>query len=102
MSKAERMLSYSLLSLITSKRVAWGANLTFTTPWGDGLEYETDVASEEPEPEDNSEDKDSSVSSTTAGRRRKKEKGTVNEDGAWCWREGCEGALGWQDAEMHG
>lgn len=58
-SKAERLLSYSLLSLITS------------TPWLStpltGISEDEDDAS----PQRN---------------------GLLNGDGAWCWREGCQGA----------
>lgn len=60
MSKAERLLSYSLLSLVTAKPLAQAP----TT----GL----------------SEDDDEEPNATTHGH--------VNEDGAWCWREGCESA----------
>lgn len=59
MSKAERLLSYSLLSLVTSKPLASAP----TT----GIEEE---------------DEDSG-----------KTKGLMNQDGAWCWRDECEGAL---------
>ncbi len=94
MSKAERMLSYSLLSLIMSKRVAWGPNLPFMMPNGGSLEYDADAASEsfEAEPEDNIEDKDQLLSPAAAA-RRKWVKGVINEDVAWCWREGCDGAF---------
>ena len=61
MSKAERLLSYSLLSLITSKP------LTSTL---------TPINEEEEHP-----------SSYHNG----KAKGLVNSYGAWCWREGCVG-----------
>jgi sorting nexin-9/18/33 len=57
MSKAERLLSYSLLSLITSKQLS-SASATGVT------EEEDDYG---------------------------RSKGLMNEDGAWCWREGCEG-----------
>ena len=57
MSKADRLLSYSLLSLITSKPLA-------SVPTA-GV---------------NEEDELHSV----------KRKGLLNEEGAWCWREGCE------------
>ncbi|KAJ6495280.1 hypothetical protein C8R45DRAFT_866476 [Mycena sanguinolenta] len=60
MSKAERLLSYSLLSLITSKPLA-SAQVT--------------GASEEEED------------------YNAKGKGLLNEDGAWCWREGCQDCL---------
>lgn len=60
MSKAQRLLSYSLLSLITSKPLA-------SAP--------TTGISEEDEEESS------------------KAKGHINEDGAWCWREGCEECL---------
>lgn len=56
MSKAERLLSYSLLSLITSKPLA-SAPTTGTVE------------------EDN--------------HYNAKDAGLMNEDGAWCWREGC-------------
>lgn len=62
MSKAERLLSYSLLSLITSKPLATAST--------NGI---SDVYEEH-----NISDKG---------------KGTMNVDGAWCWREGCEGQL---------
>ena len=58
MFKAQRLLSYSLLSLITSKPLA-------SAP--------TTGISEEDEEDDS------------------KPKGHMNADGAWCWREGCEG-----------
>ncbi|KAF7325862.1 SH3 and PX-domain-containing 3 [Mycena kentingensis (nom. inval.)] len=60
MSKAERLLSYSLLSLITSQPLA-SAPVT-----GASLEEEEYNA---------------------------KGKGLMNEDGAWCWREGCSDCL---------
>ncbi|EJF59294.1 hypothetical protein BD309DRAFT_1031315 [Dichomitus squalens] len=61
MSKAERLLSYSLLSMITAKPLASAP----TT----GL----------------SEDEEGEQNAATHGH--------VNEDGAWCWREGCESCL---------
>ena len=61
MSKAERLLSYSLLSLITSKPLT-----STTTP-----------TSEEDEHSSNN--------------HNGKTKGLVNSYGAWCWREGCVG-----------
>ncbi|TFK49029.1 PX-domain-containing protein [Heliocybe sulcata] len=60
MSKAERLLSYSLLSLITSKPLA-------SAP--------TTGISEEEE-EDNPQ-----------------RKGLLNDDNAWCWRDGCQECL---------
>ena len=60
MSQAQRLLGYSLLSLITSKPLA-------QSPLA-GI----------PEEEEN---KDSKL------------KGRMNEEGAWCWREGCAGKL---------
>ena len=61
MSKSERLLSYSILSMITAKSLA-------SAP--------TTGLSEEEEEEDEEEN--------TATR------GHMNEQGAWCWREGCE------------
>ena len=60
MSRAERLLSYSLLALITAKPLA-SASTT-------ALEEEDEI----PPLTD-------------------KGKGTMNSDGAWCWREGCTG-----------
>ncbi|KAF8068907.1 hypothetical protein FPV67DRAFT_1490194 [Lyophyllum atratum] len=60
MSKAERLLAYSLLSLITSKPLA-SAPMTGVTE------------------EDNLYDV--------------KSKGLLNDEGAWCWREGCQECL---------
>ncbi|KAF7316396.1 SH3 and PX-domain-containing 3 [Mycena indigotica] len=60
MSKAERLLSYSLLSLITSQTLA-SAPVT-----GASVEEEE---------------------------YNVKGKGLLNEDGAWCWREGCSDCL---------
>ncbi|THH21169.1 hypothetical protein EW146_g355 [Bondarzewia mesenterica] len=71
MSKAEHLLSYSLLSLITSKRLA-----PASSPEYDDDAYESDRDSE-------IEDK----------RQDGKKKGLLNEEGAWCWREGCEDCL---------
>ncbi|KAI0035450.1 hypothetical protein K488DRAFT_43230 [Vararia minispora EC-137] len=69
MSKADRMLSYSLLSLVTGKLVASVHD-----------EYDED----EEETEDPAE---------AARRKLKKGKGVLNEEGAWCWREGCKQCL---------
>jgi len=60
MSKAERLLSFSLLSLITS------------TPLNSAPATGTRV-----------EDEDIGAQA----------KGLVNSDGAWCWREGCDGKV---------
>ncbi|KAF8649596.1 hypothetical protein AX16_005687 [Volvariella volvacea WC 439] len=64
MSKAERLLSYSLLSLITSK--------LFTSAPLTGIREED----EEGEQID------------------RKSKGLMNDDGAWCWRDDCKSCLG--------
>lgn len=60
MSNAERLLSYTLQSLITSKSLASAP----TT----GLSDDDDEEQEH--------------SNTTQGH--------LNEDGAWCWRENCD------------
>ena len=67
MSKAERLLSYSLLSMITAKPLA---------------QAPTTGLSEEEEEEEGQ-------NAATHGH--------VNEDGAWCWREGCESKCHLQD-----
>lgn len=59
MSKAERLLSYSLLSLITSRPLS-------SPPTNTGVDEENYVP---------------------------KAKSLINSEGAWCWREGCQGAL---------
>jgi sorting nexin-9/18/33 len=77
MSKAERLLSYSLLSLITTKPIATLPNAGVTIREEDShssFDLEEMGDDEEDEPP-------------------KKAKGYVNEEGAWCWREGCEGML---------
>ncbi|KAJ3790418.1 hypothetical protein GGU10DRAFT_170906 [Lentinula aff. detonsa] len=79
MSKAERLLSYSLLSLITSKSLA----ATTQSPHIPGI-------AEEDEEED---DDDSSSSTNIKPHLKYKGKGVMNEDGAWCWREGCQDCL---------
>ena len=61
MSKAERLLSYSLLSLITSKPL---------------ISTLTSINEEDDHPN---------------GNHNGKAKGLVNSYGAWCWREGCVG-----------
>ncbi|KAF8870696.1 hypothetical protein CPB84DRAFT_1818323 [Gymnopilus junonius] len=61
MSKAERLLSYSLLSLITSKPMASSSHAPGTTS---------------DEKAENSKDDERNT-------------GLMNKDGAWCWREGC-------------
>ena len=61
MSRAERLLSYSLLALITSKPLA---SASTTTP----------------------EEEEDEIPPLTD-----KDKGAMNTDGAWCWREGCTG-----------
>ncbi|CAK5261888.1 unnamed protein product [Mycena citricolor] len=60
MSQAERLLSYSLFSLITSKPLA-------SAPTTGTSEEEEDYNT--------------------------KSKGLLNEEGAWCWREGCTDCL---------
>ena len=72
MSKAERLLSYSLLSLISAKPIATLPSAGVTTREED-LYFQSgqEELGESEEP--------------------KKAKGYVNEQGAWCWREGCEG-----------
>ena len=60
MSKAERLLSYSLLSMITAKPLASAPT--------------TGIREEEEDEEE----------------QNKAHRGHVNEQGAWCWREGCE------------
>ncbi|KAF8174106.1 hypothetical protein BJ912DRAFT_1024773 [Pholiota molesta] len=69
MSKAERLLSYSLLSLITS----------------------TPIASD-PAPGTTSEE-EGETPSHSAEKAEDKKKGLVNKDGAWCWRENCSECL---------
>jgi len=71
-SKAERLLSYSLLSLITTKPIATLPSAGVTT-----REEDLFFQSDQEEPDESEEPK--------------KAKGYVNEQGAWCWREGCEG-----------
>ncbi|KAI0294422.1 hypothetical protein BC826DRAFT_1012266 [Russula brevipes] len=74
MSKAERLLSYSLLSLITTKPIATLPSAGVTTREED-LYFQSDreeLGESEEHP---------------------KAKGYVNEQGAWCWREGCEDCL---------
>lgn len=65
MSSAERLLSYNLLSLITSTPLA-GAAMSNT---------------------DENDDEDSESPSS----RKSKLKGLTNHDGAWCWKEECDG-----------
>ncbi|KAJ3820075.1 hypothetical protein F5880DRAFT_1615887 [Lentinula raphanica] len=85
MSKAERLLSYSLLSLITSKSLAG----TTQSPHIPGIAEEEDEDGDEDEDELNS-----SMSTTNIKPQLKyKGKGVMNEDGAWCWREGCQDCL---------
>ncbi|KAF9484995.1 hypothetical protein BDN70DRAFT_871680 [Pholiota conissans] len=69
MSKAERLLSYTLLSLITSTPIA-----SESAP-GTTSEEEGDGNSHPPE------------------KHEDKRKGLMNKDGAWCWREGCSECL---------
>lgn len=71
-SKAERLLSYSLLSLITTKPIATLPSAGVTI-----REEDSFFQSDQEEPDESEEPK--------------KPKGYVNEQGAWCWREGCEG-----------
>ncbi|KAH9478454.1 Sorting nexin-33 [Psilocybe cubensis] len=70
MSKAERLLSYSLLSLITSKPMA-ASSAPGTTR----------------------DEEDASGHSTTTAAAAEKMKGLNNSDGAWCWRENCADCL---------
>ncbi|KAK7462902.1 hypothetical protein VKT23_007481 [Stygiomarasmius scandens] len=77
MSKAERLLSYSLFSLITSKPLASNSG---------------GIAEED---EDEEDQYPNNVNGTVKGYNpnKHKGKGTMNKDGAWCWREGCEECL---------
>lgn len=59
MSKAERLLSYSLLSLITARPL-------LSPPTNTGVDEENYIP---------------------------KAKSLINSEGAWCWREGCQGCL---------
>ena len=67
MSRAERLLSYSFLSLITSRPLASASPTTVE--------------------EEEEEEEDETPSSTD------RSKGAMNSDGAWCWREGCAGGF---------
>jgi hypothetical protein len=67
MSKAERLLSYSLLSLISSKPLASASTVGINEDDGS---YDV------------------------------KEKGLLNDEGAWCWREGCESEQTTHDLQM--
>ncbi|KAI0261246.1 hypothetical protein BC834DRAFT_830596 [Gloeopeniophorella convolvens] len=77
MSKAERLLSYSLLSLITTKPIA-------TIPSA-GVTIREEEPDDLPEPEE--------LITNFERKPKKKAKGYVNEQGAWCWRENCEDCL---------
>ena len=70
MSKAERLLSYSLLSLITAKPLASSSSSSSTASRMN-----------------NADSDDDDEGGTDACR------GHVNADGAWCWRENCDGML---------
>lgn len=61
MANAQRLLSYGLLSLITS------------TPFSSGVPSDLQTNDED-------EDEDPSRS------------GLLNDEGSWCWKNGCEGA----------
>ncbi|KZV66474.1 hypothetical protein PENSPDRAFT_701163 [Peniophora sp. CONT] len=73
MSKAERLLSYSLFSLVTGKQLAMSH-----------IEDTGDDEEEEEEPDDPIE---------AAKRRARKGKSVVNQAGAWCWKENCQQCL---------
>lgn len=62
MSKYQRLFSYSLLSLITS------------TPLASAPQQPNELTHEDEEEEEDT-----------------SRKGLLNADGAWCWREHCEG-----------
>ncbi|KAH9916993.1 uncharacterized protein BXZ73DRAFT_92431 [Epithele typhae] len=66
MSKAERLLSCSVLSMITAKSLASAPTTGIN--------------------EDEDEEEEGADHNTTSH-------GHVNEEGAWCWREGCESCL---------
>jgi hypothetical protein len=67
-SNLHRLLSYNLLSLITGKPIGQEA---------------PDVIEEAGESSDGEEE--------IAAAAKGKKKGAVNAEGAWCWRDGCEG-----------
>ncbi|KAH9174915.1 hypothetical protein EDB89DRAFT_421059 [Lactarius sanguifluus] len=77
MSKAERLLSYSLLSLITTKPIA-------TLPSAGVMTREEDTYSQSDLEE---------IATNEEDKPAKTVNGYVNEQGAWCWREGCEDCL---------
>lgn len=64
MSKAERLLSYAILSTITSRPLA-----------------STSAFGTSPSVDEADEDEDANT----------RDMGHMNSDGAWCWREDCEG-----------
>ena len=70
MSKAERLLSYSLLSLITSTPIASASAAS---------------------PGTTSDEEGSGTSGQLSEKAEDERKGLMNTDGAWCWREGCSG-----------
>ncbi|KAF9072231.1 hypothetical protein BDP27DRAFT_1320612 [Rhodocollybia butyracea] len=84
MSKAERLLSYSLISLITSKPLASSGQ----SPHIRGI-MEEDEDEEEVSPTASG----SGLSNGQKSKLRYKGKGCMNADGAWCWREGCRECL---------
>ncbi|KAI0322923.1 hypothetical protein OF83DRAFT_1048316 [Amylostereum chailletii] len=69
MSKAERMLSYAFLSLVTAKPLA-------SVSEEEQIFRNPDVSDEE-----------------TRNSNPRRGKGRMNEDGAWCWREDCKECL---------
>ena len=68
MSKAERLLSYSLFSLVTGKQLA--------------MTHTEDLESDEEEEHDDPIE--------AAKRRARKGKSVVNSSGAWCWKGKCQ------------
>lgn len=79
MSVAQRTLSYSLLGLITSTPI----DLTTSSANGATPSLAYSLTQWEAESDDGSDEEDITP--------KDKKKGLLNDQGAWCWRDGCEG-----------
>ncbi|TDL25185.1 hypothetical protein BD410DRAFT_765795 [Rickenella mellea] len=88
MSNAERLLSYSLLSLITSTPLATSSTIT-----EEEEEEDSDGSGSNDSGSQRNGYQNAKSGASGSGSGMKKTRGLMNGDGAWCWREDCSECL---------
>lgn len=81
MASSERLLSYSLLSLISS------------TPFQSSLSEQASESEIEDEEHISTQSNAASAASKINGRGKMDQYSLTNNEGAWCWRDDCSGTL---------